>query len=119
VTDVVRGDDLLASAARQQLIARALGVTHARWWHVPLVYGDDGKRLAKRHGSHSLAQLRADGTTADRVIGWCATSLGLEGARREMSPREFLACATPDALRVAMRRVHAHPTVFAADSLAT
>ena len=111
VTDVVRGDDLLASAARQQLIARALGLAHARWWHVPLVYGDDGKRLAKRHGSHSLAAMRAAGVAPERVIGWCARSLGL-GTERALSAHEFLARATPDALRSAMARVRAQPTVY-------
>lgn len=119
VTDVVRGDDLLASAARQQLIARHLGVPHARWWHVPLVYGGDGKRLAKRHGSHSLARLRDDGVSAERVIGWCATSLGLAGARTELAPDEFLAIASTDALRAAIARVRAQPTVFGEDHLAT
>jgi len=120
VTDVVRGDDLLASAARQQLIARALGVGHARWWHVPLVYGDHGtqmgtqmgKRLAKRHGAHSLAQLRADGVTAQRVIGWCAQSLGLVESQREISARDFLKLATETALREACARVAAAPTIF-------
>ena len=111
VTDVVRGDDLLASAARQQLIARALGLAHARWWHVPLVYGDDGKRLAKRHGSHSLAAMRDAGVAPERVIGWCARSLEL-GTERALSARDFLARATPDALRPAVARVRAQPTVY-------
>jgi glutamyl-tRNA synthetase len=115
VSDVVRGDDLLASAARQQLIARHLGVPHARWWHVPLVYGDDGKRLAKRHGAHSLAQLRADGVPAAAVIGWCAASLGLIDRPRALEPREFLARATPDALRAAMPALRVRPSVFGAD----
>ena len=116
----MRGDDLLPSAARQQLIARALGVGHARWWHVPLVYGGDGKqmgkqmgkRLAKRHGAHSLAQLRADGVTAQRVIGWCAQSLGLVESQREISARAFLKLATETALREACARVAAAPTIF-------
>jgi len=118
VTDVVRGDDLLASAARQQLIARHLGIPHARWWHVPLVYGTDGKRLAKRHGAHSLAELRAAGVPAERVIGWCAGSLGLDGARREMSAAEFRAIAATGTLRSAVARVAAQPTVFAPGLLA-
>ncbi|MEY5033135.1 MAG: hypothetical protein RL354_2166 [Planctomycetota bacterium] len=116
VTDVVRGDDLLASAARQQLIARHLGLAHARWWHVPLVYGDDGKRLAKRHGAHSLAQLRTQGVPAESIVGWCAASLGLIEAPCALAPRDFLALATPDALRRAMRAVHANPTVFHSDT---
>ena len=118
VTDVVRGDDLLASAARQQIIARALGVPHARWWHVPLVFGDDGKRLAKRHGAHSLAQLRESGVAPERVIGWCAWSLGLADAPRALTAREFLDRSTTDALRAAIPRVAAQPTVFTPDMLA-
>jgi glutamyl-tRNA synthetase len=118
VTDVVRGDDLLASAARQQLIARALGVAHARWWHVPLVYGDDGKRLAKRHGAHSLAQLRADGVDRARIIGWCAWSLGLVEPMRAVEPEEFLRLSTTNALRAAALRTAATPTVFGDADLA-
>jgi glutamyl-tRNA synthetase len=123
VTDVVRGDDLLSSAARQQLIARHLGVPHARWWHLPLVYGTDGKRLAKRSGSHSLAALRAEGVAPERVVGWCASSLGLLPEPRPLGARELIALASPAALREAALREAAlrterAPTVFGADDLA-
>jgi len=91
VTDVVRGDDLLASAARQQLIARALGLPHARWWHVPLVYGEDGKRLAKRHGSHSLAAMRA----GDRLVRAEPRALRAPRAFRARVPRARNARRTP------------------------
>jgi len=103
VTDVVRGDDLLASAARQQLLARALGLPHARWWHLPLVYGDDGKRLAKRHGSHSLRELFASGVSAERITGWCAWSIGLIERCEPISREELTALTSPSRLRDAIR----------------
>lgn len=112
VTDVVRGDDLLASAARQQLLARHLGIPHARWWHLPLVYGPDGKRLAKRHGAHSLADLRGAGVAPERVIGWCAWSLGLMPVRAPLPARDLVDLASPEALRAAALRTRAQPTVF-------
>jgi glutamyl-tRNA synthetase len=112
VTDVVRGDDLLASAARQQVLARHLGVPHARWWHLPLVYEADGKRLAKRHGSHSLAALRDAGVAAERVIGWCAWSLGLIPERAPLRADAFVDLCAPGALRHAAVRTHANPAVF-------
>lgn len=116
VTDVVRGDDLLASAARQQVVARALGLESPRWWHVPLVYDAESKRLAKRHGSHSLAAIRAAGIPASQVIAWCAASLGLlqsdADPARGLSAREFLGLADPVALRDAMRRVADESTVL-------
>ncbi len=118
VTDVVRGDDLLASAARQQLIARHLGVPHARWWHLPLVHGDDGKRLAKRSGAHSLAALRAEGVAPERVTGWCAWSLGFVAKPRPLRAGEFLALSSPARLREAAMRAERAPTVFDARDLA-
>jgi glutamyl/glutaminyl-tRNA synthetase len=42
VTEVVRGDDLLGSTARQLLLYRALGLSAPRFAHVPLVNGEDG-----------------------------------------------------------------------------
>src|SRR5512140_665086 len=64
VTEVVRGDDLLGSTARQLLLYRALGLPAPRFAHVPLVNGDDGARLAKRHAALSLDELRARGADA-------------------------------------------------------
>ena len=51
VTQVVRGDDLLTSTPRQIHLQRLLGLPTPAYAHVPLVIGDDGERLSKRHGS--------------------------------------------------------------------
>lgn len=77
ITHVVRGGDLLSSTARQLLLFRALGLPEPRFLHVPLMLGEDGERLAKRHGSVSLAELRARGIPAERVVGWLAATCGL------------------------------------------
>lgn len=89
VTDVVRGDDLLPSAARQALIYRALGFEPPRWWHVPLVVGDDGRRLAKRHGDSHLETYRRAGVPPERLIGLLAGWCGVAPGRLEMSADEF------------------------------
>lgn len=89
ITDVVRGDDLVDSAGRQVLIARHLGIEPAdRWWHLPLVLGTDGKRLAKRHGDTRLAEYRAEGVPAERVLGLLAEWSGL-GPREPISAADF------------------------------
>jgi glutamyl-tRNA synthetase len=80
ITDVVRGDDLLASTARQLLIYRALGLAAPRFAHVPLVVGEDGARLAKRHGALSVAELRARGADPRAVMGLLAELSGLAAA---------------------------------------
>ena len=68
VTQVVRGDDLLTSTPRQLLLQRLLGLPTPTYAHVPLVLGDDGERLSKRHGSVTLAELHDAGATTDAVV---------------------------------------------------
>ena len=51
VTHVIRGDDHLINAGRQQQIYEALGWDIPQWAHVPLIHGPDGKKLSKRHGA--------------------------------------------------------------------
>jgi glutamyl-tRNA synthetase len=77
VTDVVRGDDLLSSTGRQLQLYAALGLAAPRFAHVPLVLGEDGARLAKRHGALSLGELRDRGADPARVVGLLAESCGL------------------------------------------
>ena len=88
VTQVVRGDDLLSSTPRQIHLQRLFGLPTPSYGHVPLVFGDDGERLSKRHGSVTLAELAAEGVTVERVVGWIVDSLDLPG--RQSSPRPTL-----------------------------
>lgn len=76
VTQVVRGDDLLDSAARQLLLYRTLDLgPEPEYTHLPLVRGPDGRRLAKRHGDTRLDRYRELGVPAAAVVGliarWC------------------------------------------------
>jgi glutamyl/glutaminyl-tRNA synthetase len=67
ITEVVRGEDLLTSTARQLLLYEALGWTPPAWYHTALVLDESGQRLAKRAAAQSLAELRAAGVTADEL----------------------------------------------------
>jgi glutamyl-tRNA synthetase len=86
VTEVVRGDDLLASTSRQVLIARALGIASPRYVHVPLVLDGGGERMAKRRDSTRLAALREAGMSASRVVGMLAASCGWATVGEEWMP---------------------------------
>lgn len=90
VTEVVRGADLLTSAARQQLLQARLGLQTPDWYHVPLVLDTQGRRLAKRTDALSLRALRAGGCDARRVIGWVARCSGwpdrFEATAQELIP---------------------------------
>lgn len=69
ITEVVRGADLLLSAARQILMYRALGWAEPHWYHCPLVVDERGERLAKRHDALALRTLREQGQTPLQVLG--------------------------------------------------
>jgi glutamyl-tRNA synthetase len=105
ITHVVRGADLLASTARQILLYRALGLREPAWLHVPLMLGDDGERLAKRHGAVSLGELRARGVAPERVVGWLAATCGLADEDERLSARELVP-------RFSVDRLPRHPTTI-------
>ncbi|XXF79321.1 tRNA glutamyl-Q(34) synthetase GluQRS [Myxococcaceae bacterium GXIMD 01537] len=77
ITHVLRGDDLLSSTPRQLQLYSALGERAPAFFHVPLVMGEDGKRLAKREGAFALAELRERGVARERVLGLLASWSGL------------------------------------------
>ena len=77
VTEVVRGDDLLPATPQQILLYRALGLQPPDFFHVPLVVGADGRRLAKRHGDTRIAAFRESGMSAEEIVGYLAWTLGI------------------------------------------
>jgi glutamyl-tRNA synthetase len=90
VTEVVRGDDLLASTPRQLLLYETLGWKAPRFVHVPLVVGPDGRRLAKRHGDTRLASLRSSGVKPEQLLGLLGWSFGWLPAIEPVTARELL-----------------------------
>jgi glutamyl-tRNA synthetase len=76
VTHVIRGDDHLINAGRQSLIYRAMGWEIPVFAHIPLIHGDDGKKLSKRHGALGAEAYREMGYTPATMrnyltrLGW-------------------------------------------------
>lgn len=90
VTHVVRGDDLLDSAARQILLIEALGLLPPpHYVHLPLVVGPDGRRLAKRHGDTRVDHYRGLGAPPQRLIGLMGFWSGLLPRRADLSLADF------------------------------
>jgi len=76
VDQVVRGDDLLASAPRQAWLARQLGFDAPTYAHVGLAVNREGARLAKRDGAVTMAALAQQGTDMRGVLAMLTDSLG-------------------------------------------
>ena len=77
IDEVVRGDDLLPSTARQLLLYDALGQPRPAFGHVPLLLGPDGVRLSKRHQGTTLREMREAGLEPGQVVGRLAHAVGL------------------------------------------
>ncbi|WCT73338.1 tRNA glutamyl-Q(34) synthetase GluQRS [Sphingomonas naphthae] len=81
VTLVVRGADLFAATHIHRLLQALLGLPTPDYWHHPLLTGPDGRRLAKRDGAKSLAELRAGGADPKALLAGLRAQLGLSPAR--------------------------------------
>jgi len=93
VNEVVRGDDLLDSTPRQIHLARLLGLREPRYAHVPLVLGEDGARLAKRHGAVTLGDW-----AAEAALSWMAASVGLAEPGERVRAEDLIERFEPRAL---------------------
>jgi glutamyl-tRNA synthetase len=98
VDQVVRGDDLLSSSPRQAWLTRRLGGAVAQYLHVPLAVNTHGRRLAKRDGSVTLADLAAEGITPDQVLSLLASSLKLAGPDEQVTPSQLVGRFDPAVL---------------------
>ncbi|MBZ2171723.1 tRNA glutamyl-Q(34) synthetase GluQRS [Desulfovibrio sp. DS-1] len=103
ITQVVRGDDILASTPRQIWLYRLLGAPVPEYVHVPLLLDHEGERLAKRHGSLAVAALRSAGVSPWAIVGYLAWRLGLRDAPGLVTPREL--AGTLDLARVVRQPV--------------
>ncbi len=96
VTDVLRGEDHVANTPRQLLLLEVLEHRLPRYGHLPLLVGDDGAPLAKRHGATSVSELRGLGYRPEAVLnllfrlghsaaveGWATNAGMIEGFRPE------------------------------------
>lgn len=76
VTHIIRGDDHLSNAHRQQLIYTALGWDVPKMVHIPLIHGPDGAKLSKRHGALGAEQYKEMGYLPEALnnyllrLGW-------------------------------------------------
>lgn len=70
ITHVIRGDDHLNNTPRQINILQALDKIPPKYGHVPMILGDDGSRLSKRHGAVSVMQYREEGFLPEALLNY-------------------------------------------------
>ena len=72
VTHIIRGDDHLNNAARQTLIYQAMGWEVPSFAHIPLIHGDDGAKLSKRHGATAVTDFATLGYLPEALRNYLA-----------------------------------------------
>jgi len=70
ITHVVRGDDHVNNTPRQINLLKAMGKELPRYAHVPMILGDDGARLSKRHGAVNVMQYRDEGFLPEALLNY-------------------------------------------------
>lgn len=72
VTDVIRGEDHITSTPRQILLIEALGGIIPNYAHLPLIIGEDKKKLGKRHGAITWQEFKQMGYLPEGVVNYLA-----------------------------------------------
>jgi len=106
ITHVIRGDDHVSNTPKQIQIIRAVGAEVPVYAHVPSVFGEDGKKLSKRHGAVSVEEFRKDGYLPETLLNFLAL-LGWapDGETTIMSRDELVE-------RFSLERVSSSPAQF-------
>ena len=91
ITNVIRGDDHLNNTYRQSHMMNALGYKIPTYTHIPLIMGEDRKRLSKRHGATSTYDFRKEGFLPISIINYLARLGWSEGDKEKFTLEELIA----------------------------
>jgi glutamyl-tRNA synthetase len=106
ITHVIRGDDHVSNTPKQLRVLEALGAQPPVYAHVPSVFGEDGRKLSKRHGAVSVDEFRAEGYLPEALrnflalLGWAP-----DGETTLMTTDELVE-------RFSLERVGSSPSTF-------
>jgi glutamyl-tRNA synthetase len=87
ITNVIRGDDHINNTPRQINLFHALGATPPQYAHLPMILGEDGKRLSKRHGAVNVLQFKEQGFLPHALLNYLVR-LGWSHGDQEIFSRE-------------------------------
>ena len=105
ITHVIRGDDHISNTPKQINLIRAVGGDVPPYAHAPSIFGEDGKKLSKRHGATGIEEFRAAGYVAPALmnflalLGWAPDGETTIMSRDELLERFDLTRVTPSPSR--------------------
>ena len=111
ITHVIRGEDHITSTPRQILIIEAIAGKIPQYAHLPLIVGDDKKKLGKRHGAVTYQEFEALGILPEAIINYLALLGWNPGDEREFFTKEELV------KEFSLERVNNSPAKFSYEKL--
>ena len=106
ITHVIRGEDHITSTPRQILLIEALGGTIPTYAHLPLIVGEDKKKLGKRHGAVTYQEFERLGYLPEALVNYLALLGWNPGDEREIFTKDELVQA------FSFERVNNSPAIF-------
>jgi glutamyl-tRNA synthetase len=88
ITHIIRGDDHLSNTPRQIALYKALGFELPKFAHIPMILGEDGSRMSKRHGATSVTDYRTKGYLPDALVNFIALLGWSPGHDQELLTRQ-------------------------------
>lgn len=70
VNEVIRGDDHLSNTPKQIVVYEALGLDIPKFYHVPMIHNDKGKKLSKRDGATDVMEYKKDGFLSEALLNF-------------------------------------------------
>lgn len=110
ISHVIRGDDHVNNTPRQINVLHALGATVPEYAHVPMILGEDGKRLSKRHGAVSVMAYREQGFLPQALLNYLVRLGWSSGDQEIFSLEEMQTQFTLD-------HINNSPAAFSLDKL--
>lgn len=91
ISHVIRGDDHVNNTPRQINMIDALGGTIPQYAHVPMILGNDGKRMSKRHGAVSVSAYEDEGYLPEALLNYLVRLGWAHGDQEIFSKQEMIA----------------------------
>ena len=91
ITHVIRGDDHINNTPKQLNLLHALGAPIPQYAHLPMILGQDGKRLSKRHGAVNVMQFKQDGILPEALLNYLVRLGWSHGDQEQFSLDEMIA----------------------------
>lgn len=90
ITHILRGNEFISSTPKHALLFDVLGWDRPIWVHLPLIVGEDGSKLSKRHGDTDALQYRDKGYLPEAMVNYLALLGWNDGTEQEIFTTEEL-----------------------------